>query len=46
MRRVTLDFQHGQWLLDGRTFDMMDTMPEETLSQAQRKSGSSSTDRA
>jgi FtsP/CotA-like multicopper oxidase with cupredoxin domain len=31
MRRVTLGFQHGQWLLDGRTFDMTGTMPEEIV---------------
>jgi FtsP/CotA-like multicopper oxidase with cupredoxin domain len=30
-RRVTLGFQQGQWLLDGRTFDMHDTTPEETV---------------
>ena len=30
-RRVTLGFQHGQWLLDGRVFEMHDTMPAETV---------------
>jgi FtsP/CotA-like multicopper oxidase with cupredoxin domain len=30
-RRVTLGFQHGQWLLDGRIFDMHDATPEETV---------------
>jgi blue copper oxidase len=30
-RRVTLGFQHGQWLLDGRVFDMHDTTPEENV---------------
>ena len=30
-RRVTLSFQSGQWLLNGRTFDMMDVAPEETV---------------
>ena len=31
MRRVTLGFQQGDWLLDGRTFDMTGTMPEENV---------------
>lgn len=31
-RRVTLSFGRGQWLLDGRTFDMMGATPEETVS--------------
>jgi FtsP/CotA-like multicopper oxidase with cupredoxin domain len=31
-RRVTLSFGPRQWLLDGRTFDMMGTTPEETVS--------------
>jgi blue copper oxidase len=31
LRTVTLGFQQGQWLLDGRIFDMHDTMPEETV---------------
>ena len=30
-RRVTLDFQQGQWLLDGRTFDMHITSRDETV---------------
>jgi len=30
-RRVTLGFEHGQWFLDGRTFDMHGTTPEETI---------------
>jgi FtsP/CotA-like multicopper oxidase with cupredoxin domain len=30
-RRVTLGFEHGQWFLDGRTFDMLGTTPEETI---------------
>ena len=31
IRRVTLGFQQGQWLLDGRTFDMMNAAPEEAV---------------
>ena len=31
-RRVTLSFGRGQWLLDGRTFDMTGATPEETVS--------------
>ena len=30
-RRVTLNFQHGQWLLDGRTFAMHDTSRDEIV---------------
>src|SRR5687768_17408962 len=30
-RRVTLGFQQGQWLFNGRNFDMHDTTPEETV---------------
>jgi FtsP/CotA-like multicopper oxidase with cupredoxin domain len=30
-RRVTLGFDHGQWFLDGRTFDMLGASPEETV---------------
>jgi len=30
-RRVTLGFEQGQWFLDGRTFDMLSTTPEETI---------------
>jgi FtsP/CotA-like multicopper oxidase with cupredoxin domain len=30
LRRVTLGFQQGQWLFNGRNFDMHDTTPEET----------------
>jgi FtsP/CotA-like multicopper oxidase with cupredoxin domain len=30
-RRVTLGFEHGQWFLGGRTFDMLSTSPEETV---------------
>ena len=30
-RRVTLGFQQGQWLLDGRTFDMHGTSSDETV---------------
>jgi FtsP/CotA-like multicopper oxidase with cupredoxin domain len=31
VRRITLDFRAGQWLLGGRTFDMMDVAPDETV---------------
>ena len=31
IRRVPLSFQRRQWLLDGRTFDMEDVAPEETV---------------
>jgi FtsP/CotA-like multicopper oxidase with cupredoxin domain len=31
MRRLTLGFEHGQWFLSGRTFDMLGTTPEETV---------------
>jgi FtsP/CotA-like multicopper oxidase with cupredoxin domain len=31
-RRITLSFQGGQWRLDGRTFEMMDAAPDETVS--------------
>ena len=30
-RLVTLDFRQGEWLLDGRTFDMHDADPDETF---------------
>jgi FtsP/CotA-like multicopper oxidase with cupredoxin domain len=30
-RRITLAFQAGQWQLSGRTFDMMDAAPDETV---------------
>jgi FtsP/CotA-like multicopper oxidase with cupredoxin domain len=30
-RRVTLDFRQGEWLLDGRTFDMHDAGADETF---------------
>jgi FtsP/CotA-like multicopper oxidase with cupredoxin domain len=30
-RRVTLAFQGGQWRLDGRVFEMMETAPEEIV---------------
>jgi FtsP/CotA-like multicopper oxidase with cupredoxin domain len=30
-RRVTLGFEHGQWFLDGRTFEMRETTAEETV---------------
>jgi FtsP/CotA-like multicopper oxidase with cupredoxin domain len=32
-RRVTLGFEHGQWFLDGRTFEMLDTTTEETVAR-------------
>ena len=31
IRRVPLSFQRRQWLLDGRTFDIEDVAPEETV---------------
>lgn len=31
VRRIALDFRAGQWLIDGRTFDMMDVAPEEMV---------------
>ena len=31
VRRVTLDFRAGQWLLGGRSFEMLDVAPEETV---------------
>jgi FtsP/CotA-like multicopper oxidase with cupredoxin domain len=31
VRRVTLDFRAGEWLLAGRTFDMMDVAPDEIV---------------
>jgi FtsP/CotA-like multicopper oxidase with cupredoxin domain len=31
-RRITLTAQRGQWLLGGRTFEMMETVPEENVS--------------
>jgi FtsP/CotA-like multicopper oxidase with cupredoxin domain len=32
-RRATLGFEHGQWFLDGRTFEMLDTTTEETVAR-------------
>jgi FtsP/CotA-like multicopper oxidase with cupredoxin domain len=31
VRRIPLTFQAGQWLIDGRTFDMMDTTVDERV---------------
>jgi FtsP/CotA-like multicopper oxidase with cupredoxin domain len=31
MRRVTIGFQEGEWLLDARTFEMTATMSEENV---------------
>lgn len=31
VRRITLDFRAGQWLLGGRSFDMMDVAPDEMV---------------
>jgi FtsP/CotA-like multicopper oxidase with cupredoxin domain len=36
-RSVTLGFQQGQWLLDGRTFDMHGTSPDETVAAGSRQ---------
>lgn len=31
VRRITLDFRAGQWLLGGRTFEMLEVAPEEIV---------------
>ncbi|MEQ1690892.1 MAG: multicopper oxidase domain-containing protein [Gemmatimonas sp.] len=31
VRRIALDFRAGQWLIDGRSFDMMDVAPEDIV---------------
>lgn len=32
VRRITIDFQAGQWLLGGRSFEMLDVAPQEIVS--------------